>query len=293
MPGYHHTQVGWQVYGVCVPLICTFLYAGGVQDAQTYGLVLTITAVAFLLFGWLTVGIGERLLFIKFGIGLIRRSISLNTIRGIAPITNRWWYGWGIRFTPHGMLYNVAGFRAVELLLDDGRRVRIGTDEPDTLVRALQNATTVVPSKTVDEFPQDASWKRRTRVITATIVALTAALILGQVYLYSQPPSVEVTNGAFAVRSGLYGTEIPLSNIQSVELMNTLPPIQSRTNGYSAGGILRGNFRLERWGAGKLFINRRATPYLVIRDANTFVVVNFDDAVRTRELHERLSGAGK
>ena len=293
MPGYHHTQVGWQVYGVCVPLVCAFLYGVGVQDAQTFSLVLTITAVAFLLFGWLTVGVDERRLFIKFGIGLIRRSISLNTIRGIAPITNRWWYGWGIRFTPHGMLYNVSGFRAVELLLDGGRRVRIGTDEPDALIHALQNATTVAPSKTVDEFPQDAGWRRRTRIITAAIVALTAALILGQVYLYSQPPSVEVTNGVFAVSSGLYGTEIPLSNIQSVELMNTLPPIQSRTNGYSAGGILRGNFRLERWGAGKLFINRRATPYLVIRDANTFVVVNFDDAARTRELHERLSGAGK
>ena len=52
----------------------------------------------------------------------------------------------------------------------------------------------------------------------------------------------------------------------------------------------RGNFLLEEWGSGKLFINRDSPPYLVVRTRDTFVVVNFEDAARTRELSRQLIG---
>lgn len=286
---YRHTQVGWQVYGITIPLTLALLYGLRLQDAQVFGLVIAIVAAAFALFGWLTVEIDVRRVLITFGIGLIKRSIPLDTIRGFAPVRNPWYYGWGLRFTPHGLLYNVSGFQAVEILLDDGRRVRVGTDEPDGLVRALQAATAVTPSKTMEEFPKDVAWRRRIRRITAVIAGVTAALILGQVYVHSQPPAVELTDGTFSAGSGLYGAEIRLSDIQSVQLVDTLPRIQRRTNGYSAGGLLRGNFRLEQWGAGKLFINRGAPPYLVVRTRDSLVVLNFAEPARTRDLYDTLS----
>jgi hypothetical protein len=285
---YRHTQIGWQVYGAIVPLSLILLWGFVTRDVQVLGVMLVILAAAFAFFGWLTVEINARRVLIKFGIGLIRRSLSLDTIRGFAPVKNRWYYGWGIRFTPHGILYNVSGFQAVEILLDDGRRVRVGTDEPEALVRALHAATSITPATTVDAFPKDVTWRRRVRVITAVIVAVTVALILGQVYLYSQPPAVEVSSETFSAGLGMYGIEIPRASITSVELVDGLPRIQSRTNGFAAGGLLRGNFRLEAWGAGKLFINRSSPPFVVVRTANTFVVVNFADPARTRELYERL-----
>ncbi len=288
MSQYRHTQVGWQVYGITIPLTLALLYGLRIRDGQVFGLVLVIVAAAFALLGWLTVDIDSRRLFIRFGIGLIRRSIPLDTIRGFAPLRNPWYYGWGIRFTPHGILYNVSGFQAVELLLDDGRRVRIGTDEPDALVRALQNATAVAPSKTTDNFPKNIAWRRRIRLITALVVAITAALILGQMYVYSQPPSVRLTDETFSTSLGFYGAEMRLADVQGVELADTLPRIQTRTNGYSAGGLLRGNFRLEQWGNGKLFINRNVPPYVVVRTRDTFVVVNFADPTQTRDLYEKL-----
>jgi hypothetical protein len=36
------------------------------------------------------------------------------------------------------MLYNVSGRDAVEIQLDDGRRFRLGTDDPEGLVAALR-----------------------------------------------------------------------------------------------------------------------------------------------------------
>ena len=291
MPHYRHTQVGWKVYGALVPasiiLIATFV----TRDGQTLGLLMAILAVTLGLFGWLTVDINARRLLIQFGPGLIKRRISLDTIRGFASVTNQWYYGWGIRLTPHGILYNVSGLKAVELLLDDGRRVRIGTDEPEALVRALQAATAIAPSNTIDEFPKDVSWRRRVRLIAAFIVIATAVFVIGQVYVHSQAPTIELTDRAFSVRVAFYGTAIPLADIEHVELVDTLPAIQRRTNGFAAGGLLRGHFRLAQWGNGQLFINRDVPPYLVVRSHDTFVVVNYEDPARTRQVYERLSAA--
>ena len=287
---YRHTQIGWQVYGALVPLSLILMWGFVTRDVQVFGVLIAILAVVFAFFGWLTVDINTRRVLVRFGIGLVTRSLSLATIRGFAPVKNPWYYGWGIRFTPHGILYNVSGLQAVEILLDDGRRVRVGTDEPEALVRALHAATSITPSATIDAFPKDVAWRRRVRVITAVVVAVTVALILGQVYLYSQPPTVEVSSEVFSAGLGLYGIEIPRVNIASVELVEKLPRIQSRTNGFASGGLLRGNFRLEEWGAGKLFINRSSPPYVVVRTADTFVVVNFEDTARTRELYQQLRG---
>ena len=42
--------------------------------------------------------------------------------------------------TPHGWLYNVSGYEAVEIALASGKRLRLGTDEPHRLAQALRAA---------------------------------------------------------------------------------------------------------------------------------------------------------
>jgi hypothetical protein len=58
----------------------------------------------------------------------------------VAAVTNPWYYGWGIRWTPKGPLYNVSGFEAVEIRMLSGKSFRIGTDEPDLLRQAIDKA---------------------------------------------------------------------------------------------------------------------------------------------------------
>jgi plasmid stabilization system protein ParE len=49
-------------------------------------------------------------------------------------------YGWGIRLTPSGWMFNVSGLDAVELTLRSGKRFRIGTDDPRDVIQALEKA---------------------------------------------------------------------------------------------------------------------------------------------------------
>ena len=77
---------------------------------------------------------------IALGVGIVRRRIALREIVSCRPVRNAWWYGWGIRLTPRGWLWNVSGLDAVELMYRSGRHFRIGTDEPQRLSDAISEA---------------------------------------------------------------------------------------------------------------------------------------------------------
>jgi hypothetical protein len=106
--------------------------------------VLIILAGALLVCSTLTVTVGSGALSIRFGpVGLIRKSWPLEEVESVVPVTNPWYYGLGIHWTPHGILYNVSGFSAVEVRLFPGTTFRVGTDEPDQLCAAIRQAAGV------------------------------------------------------------------------------------------------------------------------------------------------------
>lgn len=97
-------------------------------------------AIIVPLFGWLTVEINEQFLVCRFGVGLIRKSFALRHIEDAKAVRNRWYYGWGIRWTPYGWLFNASGLDAVQIQMSSGKSYRIGTDEPAQLLRAIEQS---------------------------------------------------------------------------------------------------------------------------------------------------------
>lgn len=98
---------------------------------------LVFVAVAF---SSLTVAVTFSSLVFWFGPGILRKTVSLEDIERVEAVRNPWYYGVGMRITPRGMLYNVSGLSAVEITQRSGGRFRLGTDEPERLCRALQEA---------------------------------------------------------------------------------------------------------------------------------------------------------
>lgn len=83
------------------------------------GSVALLVLLALLLFESLTVGVTRDRLEVRFGPGLIRKSFRIADILEAHAIRNRWCYGWGIRLTPHGWLFNVSGRARVKGRLED------------------------------------------------------------------------------------------------------------------------------------------------------------------------------
>lgn len=99
--------------------------------------VLLVLAIALVLFARLTTSVERAVLDVRFGPGVIRRRIKLSDIKDMHVVRNPWYCGWGIRWIGRGWLWNVSEYGAVELELRDGRRFRIGTDQPQELAKAL------------------------------------------------------------------------------------------------------------------------------------------------------------
>jgi hypothetical protein len=137
---YRHTQFGTVIVAT---LAGAFLLTAGLISIVGVPLAavrtsLIILGVCALLFPTLTTEVEPEHVRCFFGLGLIRRSIALRDIAKVEAVRNSWVTGWGIRLIPDGWMWNVSGYHAIELTLRTGRRFRIGTDEPDALLRALQ-----------------------------------------------------------------------------------------------------------------------------------------------------------
>jgi hypothetical protein len=142
---YQHTQVG-----VVMLVVLAFAGAGllwaGIQEGWPAGLAsglggaLAAIAACLVLFTTLTVRIGDGVIAVRFGPGFPRRVIRIDDIASARAVRNPWCAGYGIHWVGSGWLYNVSGRDAVEVALTSGRTVRIGTDEPEELLRALGQA---------------------------------------------------------------------------------------------------------------------------------------------------------
>lgn len=146
MSPYVHTQAGtWSrvTFGASFLLILAaalYLAPGDSKAAWIIGSMSVLMLVGLLLFHSLTTEVLRGSLRIRFGIGVIRRQFRVKDIESAEVVRNRWWYGWGIRLTPHGWMFNVSGLDAVQIKLRNGRQYRVGTDEPEALVAALHSA---------------------------------------------------------------------------------------------------------------------------------------------------------
>ena len=141
---YDHTQRGTLIIGA-VSAAAVFLLASALWFGLNWVPLIVLVILLFVLaiMSTLTVQVDRDALRIRFGpVGLVRKSWPISEIASASIVTNPWYYGYGIRITPHGSLYNVSGSAAVEVQLFSGMTFRIGTDEPETLKTAIDLART-------------------------------------------------------------------------------------------------------------------------------------------------------
>jgi hypothetical protein len=227
---------------------------------------------------------------LRFGVGLIRKRIPLRDVQAWREVRNPWYAGWGIRMGPGGVIWNVSGLDAVELALPEGRHFRIGSDEPAALAAAIARTKGTLPQAPAPaaapsgEAREGVPWLR-----WLPAIGVGAVLVLGLFWAQLRPPRVHVGPEGLRVDTLFYGATFPAGDITAVSLERTLPRILVRTNGFAGASTLRGWFRVERWGDGRLYVEQGMAPYVVVRLREGFVVVNFQEPERTHALYEELA----
>jgi uncharacterized membrane protein YdbT with pleckstrin-like domain len=150
---YEHTQAG---YFITIAIVAAMVAIGIIMARAGVNwiaaTVLVVLAVIVVLFHRLTVVINEDELVVQFGPGVIRKRFKLNEIQSCQAVRIPWYYGWGIRSTPDGMVFRVSGFHAVEIKLRTGKKYLIGTDVPRELEEAIREAASYRQGLSQDTF---------------------------------------------------------------------------------------------------------------------------------------------
>jgi hypothetical protein len=283
---YKHTQIGWAILASMAVITIGLLL---VESPSATGFFLFLMATMCLVFGWLTVIVDDVRVLCRFGIGLVRKSVRLSDIVLATPVRNRWYYGWGIRLTPVGRLYNVSGLSAIDFALKNGRHIRIGTDDPAGFRAALETRVRTAAGTVIDPATAAAhrGWVLRTIMLNVVLVPI---ILIGLAFVHLRPPSVHIDAGTLSVRSAFYHDEIPIRTIAEISLQDSIPHIVRRTNGFALGSTLRGHFRFETIGPVDLFIDRATPPFIVVRSSSGLLVLNFSDPGQTLRTYAQLRG---
>lgn len=140
MTHYKHTQIGYMTasaLGAGTLMLAGMASQIGLRPLLPGFAVLGISAP---LLATMTIEIADGELRAKFGPLLVKK-VKWDDIASCRAVVNNWTHGWGIHISPDGWVYNVSGYGAVEIVLKNGAKFRLGTDEPDALTAAVNERT--------------------------------------------------------------------------------------------------------------------------------------------------------
>ena len=125
------------------------------------------------------------------------------------------------------------------------------------------------------------------------IVIISLLVVLGFVFLMvlvgGRAPVVSVTDEGLSVKSAMYSAQIAFGDMSELTLVHSLPRILLKTNGFAAGGKLRGSFKVAELGSGKLFVDLRRPPFILVKTPTSFLAVNLEGSRETEALYRSLA----
>ena len=142
MQRYHHRQTNRNTPLIftsiaVVVTVCWMLFMPAKVPHAALAGPLALTAAVVAVVSTFTIDVTDRELVLAFGLGLFRRRVPLSDIVRVERTEVPWWYGVGIKISPSYVTYVVATGPAVAVTLSKGMALRISTDDPEALLRAL------------------------------------------------------------------------------------------------------------------------------------------------------------
>lgn len=100
-----------------------------------------------------------------------------------------------------------------------------------------------------------------------------------QKYCHLQVDSNEIT--------GMYGQSWEIGNIQKVTLLEEMPEVLSKENGFGLATISKGHFNVRSYGSSLLFVHKQS-PYILIEMNQKPIFINGENPAQTQLWYEQL-----
>lgn len=153
MSWYVRTQKGWGLRWVFLGAFLVLLYRariragswGNITDSAEFWPLFTsgiILSLILLVFTVMTVTVKESEIEVSMGLELIRKKIPISQILSVTEMMIPW-HSVGFKKISGGWLYSVAVSKGLDITLQGGRRVVIGSDDIEGLAEAIRSRMAV------------------------------------------------------------------------------------------------------------------------------------------------------
>lgn len=137
------TQIGWIAFAILLFSAVYIFYKD--REPLVITVISLISIIITLLTYKLTIIVTDNYVKFSLGIGLIKGKFSFKDIKSCKSLK----YipmGWGVRWRPGVILYNVFGNKAIELeIKGKKRKIWIGTQSPDELAEYINSNLNKTP----------------------------------------------------------------------------------------------------------------------------------------------------
>ncbi|RHW41737.1 DUF3784 domain-containing protein [Neobacillus notoginsengisoli] len=134
------------------------------------------------------------------------------------------------------------------------------------------------------EIPQK---RKRSYVISIGIAIVTFSFLAVLMFFGYEKTELILRKDSFEI-TGMYGKEIPYEDIRSVELIDELPEVTFRVNGFAMSDIAKGKFKVTGHGTSLLFIQKAKPPYLLIETDDGDIFINSQHPNQTQAWERKL-----
>lgn len=139
-------------------------------------------------------------------------------------------------------------------------------------------------------FQQQIMKQSKSSKISLIIGGVITLFALILVFSSGKTVEISVVNNKLEI-SGSYSESIPLESITEVTLIEQLPRITMKSNGYAMGNSQQGHFNTSEMGSVKLFLHTGHPPYLLIKSTTTKpIILDRDTREELEELQRQIRG---
>ncbi|MBT2693840.1 DUF3784 domain-containing protein [Bacillus sp. ISL-55] len=131
--------------------------------------------------------------------------------------------------------------------------------------------------------------KRKRSYIFSSLLAIgTIGFIVGLSFVGYKDFELMENEDSFEI-TGMYGGEWEYADIRHIELLEEMPEVTWKENGFGLATLAKGHFKVTDYGSSLLFIHKGSPPYLFIETENDKIFINSKNRDETEEWYDILS----
>lgn len=130
--------------------------------------------------------------------------------------------------------------------------------------------------------------KKRNYIFSISLTVIILVFVGGLFFVGMRPTEVTIDEKTISF-SGMYSYELKWENIQSAEVIESLPDNIWRTNGFGTSTRALGHFSSEELGKGRMYVYIEDAPYILLNTDEGFLILNSKDEQETLQWYNLIN----